>query len=86
MTEQKMNVDGANVKLRSNLKEAEAALAKAKNECKKLSEQLSQEEQDVVALNVQVPVLACTSSLASMIDESSRCASASTHQLTEGNP
>ena len=76
MTEQKMNVDGANVKLRSNLKEAEAALAKAKNECKKLSEQLSQEEQDVVMLNVQVHVHACPSSLAALIDATSRCARA----------
>lgn len=56
MTEQKMNVDGANVKLRGNLREAEAALAKAKQECKRLGEMLSQEEQDVVALNVQVCV------------------------------
>ena len=54
MTEQKMNADGANVKLRSNLKDAEAALAMSKNACKKLGLSLSQEEQDVVALNVQV--------------------------------
>jgi len=54
MIEQKSNSDAAVAKLKMRLAELERTLERSKTECKNLTESLSREEGDVVALNVQL--------------------------------
>jgi len=54
LTDQKMSADGTIIKLKIKVAKVEKALERSITECKKISASLSEEEHDVVALNVQL--------------------------------
>lgn len=54
LTDQKMSADGTVIKLKIKVAEVEKALERSMTECKKIGESLSEEEHDMVALNVQL--------------------------------